>query len=473
MENTARKIVNLEPARVVGHIQLNTPEPPKQSALPTSGVGVDEDFLRELTAGSAGADVLRREHSRVVNEMLALQAENRWQDIVTLFHPLEEKAAALVSAEMDIDLRGKIAFALVRLRRNEEALQTLLPAARRRPEDALTRYTIGYAALDALFTARTERQLLPGKRRKELIELAHTHFAAARSLRPESVTFSYREAILFKDIEHKEKAAIPLFEQAIGAWDRQSAEEQQLHHQQRPKYIKSLYHLGSCLLKVGRAGQGLRFLERLEHEDGEGRVIHPLFRHFAFAKVLFALGREQDAFNRAETAAHVAERHQPTDFVWELAARCALKLQQIDKARSCIARVPEHARRPYVRWTEADVLAAAGDSETALKVLYRCSERDKRSRHTSLIRISRLLAGKKQYQQALQAAEQAVHFCEQTYGNPSKDAQFWQAANLHLLGRNQDALQVINILEDGHFQHPHFPRLAGLVRSALDARRQP
>lgn len=466
MENTARKIVILDQAKIVGQVQLN----PQNSSPPSAPTALQTgmcSLLSELTEFAGDIGQLRREHSRIISEIFALQMENRWQDIIDLFHPVDEKMAELVAAGMEIDILGKVAFALIRLHRTDEAIRILVPATARQPEDALIHYTIGYAALDELFTARTEQRIVPGKRKKELIELAHRHFAAARALRPESVTFCYREAILFKEIEGKTKAAIPLFEQAIANWERQSPEEQQLRHQQRPKFVKSLYHLASCLLELGRVAHSLRLLERLEREDDERKFLHPLFRHFAFGKVLHALGRDREAIDRLETALHVADHNQPTDFICELAARCALRLRQMDRAAGYIAKVSVNRRRPYVRWTEADVMAASGKVKEALQVLQQCSERDKRSRHVSLIRTSRLLLRMQHYEQALDAAVQAVRFCEETYGNPAKEALFWQAASLHLLERNREALAILTDLATGHFQYPHFGRLVSLVQAAL------
>ena len=233
MENTARKIVTLDQAKVVGHIQLPPRSQPSSSAASALPSDAADSFLFDYTGFAVDSGQLRREHSRVIHEIFALQAENRWQDIVDLFHPVDNKIPELVAAGMEIDVRAKVAFALVRLHRAEEAIATLLPAAERQPDDALIRYTIGYAALDEMFTARTEKRIIPGKRKKEVIDLAHNHFAAARALRPESVTFCYREAILYKEIEGKTKLAAPLFEQAIANWQRQSPQEQEQHHQQR------------------------------------------------------------------------------------------------------------------------------------------------------------------------------------------------------------------------------------------------
>lgn len=418
-------------------------------------------------APGIGPGALRREHSRLVGELLALQSERRWADIIALLHPLDEKAPELVAAGMDGDLRTKIAFALVREKKSDEALSLLTPLAERLPEDAMVHYTIGYAVLDVLFTARTERRILPARKKQQLIALGHTHLARAQLLRPDSVTFFYREAILFKEVEDKPKSAIVLFERAIANWERQNPGEQERHHQQRPKYVKSLYHLAACLLTIGQPARSLTLLKKLEAEDRNRNFMHPLFWHFAFGKVLHALRRHAEAMQHLETAGRAADSGQPTDFVWELAARCALALGQPEQAGAFIARIPRTKRRPYVVWTEADVLAASGRARDALSLLRGSAERDKRSRHISLIRMARILLGLKEGAQALEAATLAVQFCRDTFGNPSKEALFWKAAALHLLDRNQEALAVIMDLEAGYFQYPHFDRLAGLIRNAL------
>lgn len=467
MNNTATNIVALEKPRIVGHVQLDprtvaTTPPARPATTPAAA-----DFLTDLAGGSFDPNLLRREHGRVLGEILALQADNRWQDIIDLFSPVEDKLPDLVAAGMDTEIRLKIAFALVHEHKPEEAIRLLTPVVRREPDNALAHYNLAYAALDELYSARTEHRIIPTRRRQELIRLGHDHFGAARALRPDSVTFAYREAILCKEIENKPRLAIPLFEQAITNWQGLDSSEQERRHQQRPKYVKSLYHLASCLLEAGRATDSLRHLHTLEAEDSERCFMHPLFRHFAFGKVLHALGRHREALDRLETAAHAADSHQPTDFVWELAARCALRLGRVDRAQACIERVDRNRRRPYVRWTEADVLAARGKVPEALQVLRASAERDRRSRHVSLIRMARLLLGRRELEEGLDAATRAVRFCEETWGNASREARFWQAAALHLLGRNGEALAIVTELEDAHFQYPHFGRLAGLVRAAL------
>lgn len=59
-------------------------------------------------------------------------------------------------------------------------------------------------------------------------------------------------------------------------------------------------------------------------------------------------------------------------------------------ALEAIRNVPEKFRRPYFRWTEADVLCALGRFEEARRVLVQSLERDTRSRHKTLIRLTKI-----------------------------------------------------------------------------------
>ena len=163
MNNTATNIVALEKPRVVGHVQLDprtvaAPPPARPSSAPAVA-----DFLADLAGASFDPNLLRREHGRIVGEILALQADNRWQDIIDLFSPVEDKLPDLVAAGMDTDIRLKVAFALVRGRKPEEAIRLLTPVVRREPDNALAHYNLAYAALDELYSARTEQPHHPGQ----------------------------------------------------------------------------------------------------------------------------------------------------------------------------------------------------------------------------------------------------------------------------------------------------------------------
>jgi len=429
------------------------------------------DFLTEMLVQPWSGEEARAELDRTLAELRELTAENRWNDIITLFHPLEEKAPLLVDQGLDLDVALKVAFALGRAGRQQEAVETLTQLAARYPEHALIHYNIGYTALDALYVAKTSRSPMTAKERQQLVAMAHQHFTKAQNLRPDSVTFFYREGILYKEIEQKSKKAIPLFEQAIANWLRRDADQQRKGHQQRPKYIRSLYHLASCFLDSGQPKRSLKLLERLIEEDGTTDVMAPVFKHFAMGKVLHALGRFQEALQHLDTAAYRAASHQPLDFVFELAARCALRLEDTDRAAGYINKIPASNRRPYVSWTEADVLCAQHKMPKALEVLKKANSKDRRSRHKGLLRMARIHLRLGQWLEARECCREANMFFLHTYGNPCLEAKFWEAAACLRLKKYDEGLELLKDLEEDQFTYPNLARLKQALRqgSATDS----
>jgi tetratricopeptide (TPR) repeat protein len=102
----------------------------------------------------------------------------------------------------------------------------------------------------------------------------------------------------------------------------------------------------------------------------------------------------------------------------------------------------------------------------ALQVLTGSAERDRRSRHKSLIRIARIHLGSGRYAEAELVCKEAAEFCRKTFGNPSHEALFWQAASLYRLERYQDARAIVVELSDRRFRYPNFNRLTRLVHDA-------
>lgn len=448
-------------ARVVGHVDL-AQEPER----PADGNVSADDFLTDQAASPWSSEQVQRDLDRVLAEILELQTENRWDDIIALFHPVPEKLPELVESGMENEVRLKVGFTLCRAGRHAEAITCLTPVTEQDPENGMAHYTLAYTALDALFTVRTSRQPMARKEKKGLIEASHSHFQEACRLRPESVTFFYRHAVLYKEIENKKQRAIPLFEQAIANWERKDDETRKKHHQQFPKYIKAMYHLASCFLANGMPSRSLDLIEKVIELDRDRDHMQPVFKHFAMGKILHALGRPEKALEHLEVAAYRADRGQAVDFVYELAARCGLVLKQPERAAKYISRIPSSHRRPYVRWTEADVLVAQGRKTNALKVLAATAERDRRSRHKALIRMARIQLTTGQFDESVRLSSEAAEFCRNTFGNPSHEALFWQAAGLYRLDRFAESLKIVEDLEGRRFRYPNFSRLAQLVRKA-------
>ena len=272
------------------------------------------------------------------------------------------------------------------------------------------------------------------------------------------MTNYYREGVLFKQIEGKADAAIPLLERAVFNWEGLGVEQKERRHQERKNYIKALYNLAGALLQGGKAARAKEALDRSLAEDRESNHLSPLFKYFALGKVLYHLNRFQEARDALVFALRGAES--PADFVHELLARTLLALGQPDQALKAIQQVPEKLRRPYFRWTESDVWCALKDFQRARHVLRQAQERDRRSRHKTLVRLARieyLLGG---FEASAGAASEALKFFEEKWGTLFGDGLFWKALSLFRLGRREEALEAALTLQR---HKPGYPKLELLL----------
>lgn len=423
----------------------------------------EDDFLLDGNLAPGVQDYARQELRRSVAEAEELLRANRWEDMIALFHPLEDKVPAAVDAGMDLQLRLKVAFALGQTGRFEEALKSLEPALRLHPDEFQVHSAVGFNAYQSLLKRREHKVTLVPEQKRERIQQAHEHFRRCQQLRPDHVTSFYREGMLYKEVEGKTFKAASCFGQAVRNWESLSEEEKQKRHQERPKYLRSLYHLASCLLEGGDAQRALELLERCIREDGSD-VLSPVHKHFAMAKVLHAMARYREALDFLETAGSAVRDGEPTDYIWELAARCCLRQGKAAEGMRYLGRIPERTRKPYVRWTEADLLIVLGKEKEAEEALVRSAERDRRSRHKSLLRLVHLHYKQGLASRALEEAQEANRFYSETFGNECKDALFWISGCLLKLGRNEEAIRVAVKLERLNPEYPNLFRLKERLR---------
>lgn len=398
----------------------------------------------------------------VLSDMAELARENRWQDLVALFAPVEEKVPFLVAAGLDTAVREKIAFALGQMGRYDAAMAELKKCLEKSPDRFSLHNSLAYMAYNSLFAAANREILLAGKLRQERIRLAHTHFQAAQRLRPDGVTNFYREGMLFRRIEGKPEKALPLFDRAVKNWDGLSPEDRDRRHQERKNVIKSLYQAASLRLEKNDCRGAAAALKRCMAEDERTDYVERRFKYFALGKVEYSLGRfgeARDALLFAETC----REGKPIDFVYELLARVFLALDDPQRAMASVDKTPERHRRPYYRWTEADTLCAMKRFERARTVLSAAAERDNRSRHKSLIRLAKIDYLLGDYRAGLNHAAEADRFFRQRWGNAYGHGLFWQALNAFRAGDLDAACALAAELHD-HF--PGYPKL-GRLQAAL------
>ncbi|OCC14961.1 hypothetical protein DBT_1756 [Dissulfuribacter thermophilus] len=447
-----------------------------ETVLPPDSVPEDKDH-NEKDVSSAqysldegdvlGLDVeheIAPQANRLLSEIKELERECRWDAIVALCHPLEEKYPAIVESGLDIAIRKSLSFALVNAGRHMEAIGVLKSALRAEPEDYMVHYGIAYASYDALYRNKNRQLLLKPAEKQQLIELAHTHFKRCQQLSPGRVTPFYRDGMVFKEIEDKPRKAIPLLQKAVANWRCLSREEKKTRHQERPKYIRALYHLGSCLLKDSRPRKAHEVMAQMLNEDRDTDFVSPIFKHFGMAKVLFQLLKYEDAIKHLEVAIRASEADAKNlggyvpDYVLELKAACLSRLKEPASALKVLKAIPEKKRRPYVRWREAEALVFMGKKEDAISVLNKALERDNRSRHKTLLRLSRIECSLGHFDAAILSAKKAAQFYRNTYGNPLKEADFLIAIAMFNKGEHERALHLMEGLKQDADKIPGFSK---------------
>lgn len=472
MNSQAVRIISLPTAETQSPKPQAVPQPStevqQQGTLPMDlspeALGPKIDPFAVLADASGGAEHAHAIQARILAEVHALEGQNRWQDILDLFYPVDDHAPQLCAHGLDTEVRSVLAFALGQLKRFDQALAELRVCVQRDPENFRYRSSLGYTLMNSLHAASAREIILPGQERKIRLEQAHEHFRKAQALLPDRITPYYREGRLYKDFDRKPDKAIPLLARAVRNWEDYAQETKLSRHQERKNAIKARYALASCMVDEGQPASALEHVRVVLSEDEHTGYLRNEHKHFALGKVLHALGQFEDALKALEAAAMFTN---PTDgdYVHELAGRCHLALGQPEKGLRCVERVPMKTRRPYVRWTEADCLAALERTDEAQRVLLACCERDRRGRHKALIRLARLAYKRNCFAEVAGYAEKAGEFHQEVYGTPCADGLFWQAVAACRLGHRDQALAFEQDLTAHRPRYPWLPRLRQALRA--------
>ncbi len=399
---------------------------------------------------------------RVTAEMEELTRQTRWQEMIDLFHPLEDQCPELVAGRRDVVPRSRLAFALGHLQRYEDAITQLTRCIDVYPDNFMYHASLAYNAYSALYAAKNREIFLSGEVRRKHIERAHTHFRKAQTLRPDNVTSYYRQGMLYYRIQDKPDTALPLLLRAVTNWDGLTLHEQDARHMERKNFIKALYQAAGITLRLGTPARALALLERCLAEDEKSGHMGRMFKHFALGKIRFRMNRFPEARDALRFALQCREKNQPADFVFELLARVCLALDDPGRGLENINRIPPNRRRPYIRWTEADLLCALDRTGDARIVLVECARRDNQSRHRSLIRLARIEYEAGNFTHAFQCGAVADQFFRERWGNHHGDGCYWQAMSAFRLGETAKAEEVARIL-DRHY--PDYYRLDELFRT--------
>ncbi|MEA1966767.1 MAG: tetratricopeptide repeat protein [Thermodesulfobacteriota bacterium] len=423
-----------------------------------------DQFLSFEDLFSPKSNTIKHSRKKITDDIFELTRNNRWEDIISLYHPVEEKMPDLVKAGQDNFIRQKIAFAMGHLNRFDEAIKELLICVKSEPDNFYVRSSLAYTAYDSLYAAKNRDIFLAGQAKAKRIELAHANFRKAQEIRPDGVTNFYRQAMLFSQIENKENMALPLFQKACANWENLDDAERLLRHQEKKNYIKSLYRTGSLLLKNGDGKIALEKVTLCLALDEKTNYVSLSFKYFALGKVQFYLGEYEKARDALLFAGQSSSK-QKLDFVAELLARTYLSLGRKDKALNAIETIPERMRRAYFRWTEADVLCALQKFNNAKQVLKKSMERDNRSRHKSLIRLVKIEYLQRDFKNAMEHASEAVLFFREKWQNPYGEGLFWQSLAAFRLGHQNKAEKIALELQQNCRFYPKLDRLLAMIKN--------
>ncbi len=438
----------------------------ERESSPPSG---KRGLILELADGEV-VDTAVRRLGALLSEVDALFAEGKWDEIIDLIHPVHEKYPFLTELGIDGELRQKAAFALGRRGRVEEALAVLEKAIEAEPDSYKLNYASGYAAYDALYRDRNRELTLAPARRRELIDLALRRFGRCIELDKGRVTPCYRMGMLYKEFLDRPKKAAMYLGQAVKNWDALDKAEQERRHQERPKFIRSLYHMASCLLKTGEVTRARMIMERLLQEDEGTGFISTVFKHYAMGKVLFAGLDFKGALEHLSVAVAASGDQGTPDFVRDLRAAVLLRLGRAKESLSEIRRVPERMRRPYIRWREAEILLALDRPEEALLVLETALARDPRSKHKTMLRMSAILYSLGRYRDALAVADQACHFHRKRFGTECREGLFRKGVALAAVGSVEEAAAIFDDLSAQGFHYPGFSAVRQRVKEWLQSK---
>jgi len=423
----------------------------------------EDEFLKSEDLVTVNRDVAARRGRRVLADIEDLIRESRWPDAVSLYYPVDEKLPELTDHGLDMEVRQKMAFVLGQLKRFDDAIRELQTCIKADPERFLTRSSLAYTAYNSLYALKNREIVMNLAQKAARNRLAHENFKKAQALRPDGITNYYRQGMLFRQIEGKTDRAHPLFHKAVENWRVLSSEARETRHQERKNYIKALYQLAGCRIEADDPAGALEAIRECLAADETSNHKSLVHKYFALGKIQFFGGNFPQARDALMFAAQCGRSgKQSIDYVYELLARTYLGMGTPRRAMDAVKQEPEGRRRPYFRWTEADVHVALGDLDKACEVLVKSQERDNRSKHKALIKLARIEYHRGNFEAAQGHCDAADRFFREKWKNPCLDALFWGALSACRAGSQSRAEKILETLET---HAPYYPKLSKLGKT--------
>lgn len=420
----------------------------------------EDEFITRQDLVGRTRELASENAQRILAQIREMFRNARWDDMIDLFYPLDIKTPEMSGSEHEASARANLAFALGQVKRFDDALLELEWCVAKEPDNFRFHSSLAYTAYNSLYAAKNRETFMHGSAKRDRMALALKHMEIAQNLKPESIANLYRKGMLVAEFEGKPELAVVSFMNAVTLWESKSAEDLEQMAHEKKHYIKSLYHAASCHMDKGSLTQAMDLIGRCIAQDKDIHHMGPVFKHFLKGKILFTMRRHDDAHKELKFA-FAMKGDDPAEYVLELMARNLLAQGNAEKAMETIRRVPRNRKRPFCRWTEADILCALGRYDEAYHVLEEGLERDRRSRHKSLIRMVKIDYLHQRFEQAGKRAREAGRFFQESWGKPYGDAMFWEAAALLRLDQKDKARALAGELS-AHY--PWYPGLDRLVQ---------
>ncbi len=144
----------------------------------------EDEFLTADSLIPLKKDAADRSLKLTLGEIEELIREKKWEDIIAVFHPVEEKLPELLIHDKDVRIREKTAFALGQLKRFDEAIGELNKCILKDPDNFYHHNAMAYTAYNSLCAAKNREIFLNGKARSERIKLTTNTLISPRRCAP-------------------------------------------------------------------------------------------------------------------------------------------------------------------------------------------------------------------------------------------------------------------------------------------------
>lgn len=322
-----------------------------------------------------------------LHEGLRAFEECRWQDAIIAFRPVLEAGPS------NIEVEGKLAFALSQARQYDAAAEVLKRLCLKQPQLAKWPYMVGYQ----FYIQQSWKEAL-------------AWFTKALTLKPDYIVALYRTGYAHLQSDQHDEG-IKALQSCIEGWRRLPSDLQQI---ERKTYGKANFQLGKAYLSKGLSLKARRPLEIAVQMDGEDPN-----KRYELGKCLLKNGDVEGAIRELEKA-HALKPG--TDYVLDRLAQAYMAEGNPERAERTYQLIPAHRRRAFVLKNLGSVQLGQGKTDMALETLRLAAKKDPNSHNIQYL-LGRTLETCGQRRSAMQAYMHAIDLRRQKYGLDFPEAQ--------------------------------------------------